>query len=56
MGEAVALHEKNLRDQERVLGADHPDTLRTRTNLAEARQDARRAARRRWPWRSARSV
>jgi hypothetical protein len=30
------LHEQNLADRERVLGADHPETLSTRGNLANA--------------------
>ena len=34
------MHEQNLADRERVLGADHPDTLRTRNNLAVAYQEA----------------
>jgi hypothetical protein len=34
--EAIALHERTLADFERVLGADHPDTLTSRSNLAEA--------------------
>ena len=30
MAEAIVLDEQNLADRERVLGADHPDTLNTR--------------------------
>jgi len=29
--DAIALHEQNLADQERILGPDHPDTLQSRT-------------------------
>ena len=36
--------EQNLADQERVLGADHPDTLDARHNLATAYRDAGRTA------------
>jgi len=32
--EAITLLEQNLADRERVLGADHPDTLSTRVDLA----------------------
>jgi len=38
------LHEQNLADRERVLGADHPDTLTTRNNLAIAYRAASRTA------------
>ena len=38
------MHEQNLADRERVLGADHPDTLTTRNNLAAAYQAAGRTA------------
>jgi hypothetical protein len=41
---AIALHEQNLADQERVLGSDHPDTLTTRGNLAAAYRAAGRTA------------
>jgi hypothetical protein len=41
--EAIALHERNLVDSERVLGT-HPDTLSTRGNLALAYRDAGRTA------------
>jgi hypothetical protein len=34
--------EQNLTDQERVLGRNHPDTLRTRNNLAALYQAAGR--------------
>ncbi|MFE5685097.1 tetratricopeptide repeat protein [Streptomyces sp. NPDC056512] len=43
---SVALHQQNVTDRERVLGTDHPDTLGTRNNLANAR--ARAAQGRRW--------
>ena len=50
--EAIPLHERTLADRERLLGPDHPDTLQSRNNLANAYQDACRAAgaspRRRW--------
>ena len=38
------MHEQNLADMERVLGADHPDTLATRNNLAAAYRAAGRTA------------
>jgi len=38
------LHEQTLADYERVLGADHPDTLKTRNNLANAYEVAGRTA------------
>ena len=38
------MDEQTLADQERVLGADHPDTLLTRSNLANAYPDAGRTA------------
>jgi len=38
--EGIALHEQVLADRERVLGADHPDTLMARNNLAAAYRDA----------------
>ena len=38
------MREQNLADWERVLDADHPDTLATRNNLADAYQDAGRTA------------
>jgi hypothetical protein len=41
---AITLHEQNLADQERGLGADHPDTLSTRGNLAAAYRAADRTA------------
>jgi Tetratricopeptide repeat len=34
------LHERTLADWERLLGPDHPDTLRLRYNLANAYRDA----------------
>jgi tetratricopeptide (TPR) repeat protein len=36
LGEAISLYEQTLADTERVLGADHPDTLDSRSNLAGA--------------------
>jgi len=42
--EAIALHERTLTDYERILGADHPDTLASRHNLASAYQAAGRLA------------
>ncbi|MEV2264896.1 tetratricopeptide repeat protein [Streptomyces anulatus] len=33
---AAQLHQRNLTDRERVLGHDHPDTLSSRSNLANA--------------------
>ena len=44
MAEAITLFEQTLADRERVLGADHPDTLRTRGRLAAAYRVAGRAA------------
>jgi ferritin-like protein len=41
---AVAEFERLLTDRLRVLGADHPDTLRTRNNLASCRGRAGDAA------------
>ena len=34
MQEAIGHYQRLLEDQVRVLGADHPDSLRTRNNLA----------------------
>jgi Tetratricopeptide repeat len=42
--QAILVGEPLLADQERVLGADHPDTLGLRNNLAAAYQAAGRAA------------
>jgi tetratricopeptide (TPR) repeat protein len=39
---AIALHEKNLDDRQRVLGVSHTDTLTSRNNLATAYHDAGR--------------
>jgi Tetratricopeptide repeat len=36
--EAVALYERTLADRERVLGAEHPNTLGARHSLAAARR------------------
>ncbi len=41
---AMDLGERTLADRERVLGPDHPDTLRSRNNLAYAYQSAGRLA------------
>ncbi|WP_420819164.1 tetratricopeptide repeat protein [Nonomuraea lactucae] len=38
---AVPLLERALADRERILGNDHPDTLSSRNNLANAYLDAR---------------
>jgi hypothetical protein len=35
-----ALYERTLTDRERVLGADHPDTLTSQNNLAYAYESA----------------
>ena len=40
MAEAIPLFEQTLADRERVLGADHPDTLTSRNNLAGAYKSA----------------
>jgi tetratricopeptide (TPR) repeat protein len=40
----ILIGERLVADQERVLGADHRDTLRSRNNLANAYQDAGRTA------------
>src|ERR1019366_5295094 len=42
--EAVALLEETPADRERVVGADHPDTLATRGDLAAAYREAGRTA------------
>ena len=42
--QAIAVGEPLLADAERLLGPDHPDTLTSRTNLANAYQAAGRAA------------
>jgi Tetratricopeptide repeat len=39
-GEAIALYERTLAAQGRVLGADHPDTLISRNDLAGAYEQA----------------
>ena len=44
MAEAIAIYEPLLADRERILGAEHPDTLSTRHNLAFAYQAAGRVA------------
>jgi hypothetical protein len=36
LAEATPLYERALTDRERILGADHPDTLTSRTTLAAA--------------------
>ena len=41
---SIQIAEPLLAEQERVLGADHPDTLTTRHNLANAYRDAGRTA------------
>ncbi len=42
--QAIAIGEQLLADQERLLGADHPDTLTARNNLATAYQTVRRTS------------
>jgi tetratricopeptide (TPR) repeat protein len=42
--QAIAVGEPLVEDSERVLGPDHPDTLRSRNHLALAYQEAGRAA------------
>ncbi|MEW2524449.1 tetratricopeptide repeat protein, partial [Streptomyces sp. NPDC047071] len=37
---AIPLYEHTLRERERVLGGDHPDTLTSRNNLAYAYETA----------------
>jgi hypothetical protein len=37
-GEALRLFRELLPDQERMLGLNHPDTLRTRGNIARLEQ------------------
>jgi hypothetical protein len=41
-GLAIAAGEALAADRERMLGTDHPDTLKSRNNLATAHQDAGR--------------
>jgi tetratricopeptide (TPR) repeat protein len=36
LDEAIQLYTRTLTDRERVLGPDHPDTLLSRNNLADA--------------------
>ena len=40
LGRAIPLYEQTLADSVRVLGADHPDTLTSRNNLAGAYEAA----------------
>ena len=42
--QAITMGESLLKDRERVLGPDHPDTLASRNNLANAYQEAGRVA------------
>jgi tetratricopeptide (TPR) repeat protein len=42
LDEAIGLYEQTLADRERILGADHPDTLSSRNNLAGAYESAGR--------------
>ena len=42
LDEAIALHKQNLKDSTRILGPDHPDTLISRNNLADAYRAAGR--------------
>ncbi len=41
---AIPLYERTLADCERILGADHPNTLRSRNNLAMVYRAAGRTA------------
>jgi hypothetical protein len=43
VAKAIPLFEQTLAALERVLGPDHPDTMRSRNNLALAYRDAGRA-------------
>jgi hypothetical protein len=40
--EAVTLYERTLADRQRILGVDHPDTLISRNNLANAQAQRQR--------------
>jgi len=42
LDQAIPLYQRTLADAERVLGADHPDTLTSRNNLAGAYESAGR--------------
>jgi tetratricopeptide (TPR) repeat protein len=42
LDQAIPLYERTLADRERVLGADHPQTLGSRNNLAGAYKSAGR--------------
>ena len=42
--DAITIYEPLLADLERILGAEHPDTLGSRNNLANAYQAAGRTA------------
>jgi hypothetical protein len=42
--QAIAVGRPLVEDSERVLGADHPDSLQSRNNLGNAYQEAGRAA------------
>ncbi|WP_354599017.1 tetratricopeptide repeat protein [Streptomyces sp. JL1001] len=53
--QAADLHQRVLTDRQRVLGPDHPDTLASRSNLADARARLAQAGRRRWWQRGRRS-
>ncbi|MGY5228608.1 tetratricopeptide repeat protein, partial [Nocardia asiatica] len=44
VAEAIPLYERTLADCERVLGADHPNTLGSRNNLASVYLSAGRVA------------
>ncbi|MFD6204307.1 tetratricopeptide repeat protein, partial [Streptomyces rubiginosohelvolus] len=46
--QAADLHLRNLADRERVLGPDHPATLTSRNNLANAQARLAEVGRRRW--------
>jgi hypothetical protein len=42
LGEAIPLYQQTLADRQRVLDADHPDTLTSRNNLASGYESAGR--------------
>ncbi|MFJ9506673.1 tetratricopeptide repeat protein, partial [Streptomyces anulatus] len=46
--QAADLHRQNLTGYERILGPDHPDTLSSRSNLANARARLAEVGRQRW--------
>lgn len=42
VNEAIRLYEQTLADRERLLGTEHPNTVKTRKLLTLAREDAGR--------------